>query len=185
MGNRHPPSFSPVLNSSPSSLTQCSPDQSGLPPLSSPWACRVKWFDLHGNSLDFAPGPLPELPRPCSQQWHVPLVHHPTLLRHPRLHPRRQPLCPLWTMVTCTRKNSMWRCLITRSSSSRSAFRTRASGIQFQFSRTRSLRSDGTLMIFSLDWSTWTDELRKLNLYSRLSSIPCILQTQASMPPLL
>jgi hypothetical protein len=58
---RHPPTFAPMLISSPSSSTQSSPDQCGLPPLSSPWACRVEWFDLQGNSLRNAPGPLPDL----------------------------------------------------------------------------------------------------------------------------
>jgi hypothetical protein len=31
-----------------------------LPPLSSPYACRVEWFDNHGNSLGFAPKLSPE-----------------------------------------------------------------------------------------------------------------------------
>jgi hypothetical protein len=39
MASRHPPSFAPSHNSSPSSSTQSSPDQADLPPLSSPWAC--------------------------------------------------------------------------------------------------------------------------------------------------
>jgi hypothetical protein len=84
MGNRHPPSFAPVLSSSPSSSTQSSLDQSGLPPLSSPWACHVEWFDLHGNSLAFLLDRSLNWPRPRSQWWHVPLVCHPTLLHHPR-----------------------------------------------------------------------------------------------------
>jgi hypothetical protein len=33
-----------------------------LPPLSSPWACRVEWFDSMGNSLGFAPKLSPEPP---------------------------------------------------------------------------------------------------------------------------
>jgi hypothetical protein len=58
MGNRHPPSFSLVLSSSPPSSNKSSPDQSSLPPLSSPWACCFEWFDFHGNSLKFSLGPL-------------------------------------------------------------------------------------------------------------------------------
>jgi hypothetical protein len=49
------------LPSSPSSSGQSSQSQSDLPPLSSPWACRVEWFDLLGNSLGFTPEPLPDL----------------------------------------------------------------------------------------------------------------------------
>jgi hypothetical protein len=43
-----------------------SPDRAtspGLPPLSSPYACRVEWFDSQGNSLGFAPKLSPSPPR--------------------------------------------------------------------------------------------------------------------------
>jgi hypothetical protein len=64
MAIRPQPAPTPSHNSppsSPSSSGQSSQSQSGLPPLSSPWACRVEWFDLLGNSLGFSPSPLPDL----------------------------------------------------------------------------------------------------------------------------
>lgn len=59
----HPPP-APSHNSSsssPSSLSQSSHSLNNLPPLSSPFACRLEWFDLSGNSLGFNPGPLDDL----------------------------------------------------------------------------------------------------------------------------
>jgi hypothetical protein len=61
MANRHPPSFAPVLRSSPQSSTQSSQNQTSLPPLSLPWDFCIKCFDLHGNSLDITPRPLPKM----------------------------------------------------------------------------------------------------------------------------
>jgi hypothetical protein len=89
-------------------------------------------------------------PRPRSQWWHVPPIHHPVLLRHPPS-PSFVPLCLRWKIVMCTRKNSNWRCLITRHDSNMTVFRPQASGIQFQFSRTWSSQSGGMLMTFGLE----------------------------------
>jgi hypothetical protein len=61
IASRHPPIPAPSPSSSPPSSAQSSPGQSGLPPLSSPWACRVEWFDLHDNSLGYAPGPIQDM----------------------------------------------------------------------------------------------------------------------------
>jgi hypothetical protein len=41
-------------------------------------------------------------PRPRSQNWHAPPIHHPYLHRHPCF----QPLCLHWKIVTHTQKNS-------------------------------------------------------------------------------
>jgi len=86
-------------------------------------------------------------PQPCSQCWHIPPIHHPSLLRHPHL----QPLCLPWKIVTSTQNNSNWRCPITKWGSNKNVFRPWASGIQFQFSKTWSSRSGGMLMTFSLE----------------------------------
>jgi hypothetical protein len=48
-----------------------------LPPLYSPYACRVEWFDSHGNSLGFAPKlnlkpPSPHQPPPRPPPSFVP-----------------------------------------------------------------------------------------------------------------
>jgi hypothetical protein len=41
-------------------------------PLSSPWACRVEWFDSMGNSLGFAPKLSPEPPPIHQPPSHLP-----------------------------------------------------------------------------------------------------------------
>jgi hypothetical protein len=73
--------------------------------------------------------------------------------------------------------------LLSPSSSRKFGYGPRASKIQFQFSRTCSSWSRRKLMISDLEWNTWINEQRKLNLFSRLYFVPCILQTRASMPP--
>jgi hypothetical protein len=85
MAIRPPHVLAPSPNSSPSSSAQSSPGQSDLPPLSSPWACRVEWFDLHGNSLGFSPGPIQDLasssqPATTHRRTHLSTLspcHHP------------------------------------------------------------------------------------------------------------
>jgi hypothetical protein len=59
----------------------------GLPPWHSPWSCPVEWFDLQGNSLGFAPGPIPIDPSSStpSARPPVPPPHLSPLLRLPTL----------------------------------------------------------------------------------------------------
>jgi hypothetical protein len=59
--NRHLPIPTLSPNSLPPSYVHSSPNQSGLPPLSSQWACYMEWFDLQGNSLGYASGPIPDM----------------------------------------------------------------------------------------------------------------------------
>jgi hypothetical protein len=47
--------------SSPTSSTQSGHSLNGLSPLSFPYACRIEWLDLLGNSLGFNPGPISNL----------------------------------------------------------------------------------------------------------------------------
>jgi hypothetical protein len=61
---RPTPTPVPSHNSSPSSPASSkyfTHSLNGLPPLSSPYACRIKWFEILGNSLGFNPGPIPNL----------------------------------------------------------------------------------------------------------------------------
>jgi hypothetical protein len=79
MANRVPPV---VLHQPPSSSTSSSSlsssSLSSLPPLSSPWACRVEWFDHQGHSLGFTPGTIQDLAS-SSQTSMVPLTPPPEL----------------------------------------------------------------------------------------------------------
>jgi hypothetical protein len=63
-GNSPTPTPAPSHNSppsSPASSKYSTHSLSGLPPLSSPYACRIKWFEILGNSLGFNLGPIPNL----------------------------------------------------------------------------------------------------------------------------
>jgi hypothetical protein len=71
-------SSSSLSPSSSSSLAQSSHSPNSLPPLSSPFSCRLEWFDLSGTSLGFNPGPLGDL---ASASQSVP-VAPPNSLAH-------------------------------------------------------------------------------------------------------
>jgi hypothetical protein len=179
MASRHPPSFAPALSSSPSSSTQSSPDQTDLPPLSLPWVCHVEWFDLHGNSLGFSPGPLPELAstsqsavaRPSCPPPYAPSPP-PSPASVPSMEDGNVHSKELYVEVSHNQERLQQDCVSSP-------------GLR-----------DSISILQDLVFAVWrdVDDLRfrlehldrrasRLNLCSRLSSIPCILQTRASTPP--
>jgi hypothetical protein len=56
--------------SSPTSSAQSGHSLNSLSPLSSPYACRIEWFDLLGNSLGFNPGPISDLASTSASSSH-------------------------------------------------------------------------------------------------------------------
>jgi hypothetical protein len=64
---------------------------SSLPPLSSPFACRLEWFDLSDNSLGFNPGPLSDL---ASTSQPIPVAPPNSSRTHQPIRPQPNHIVP-------------------------------------------------------------------------------------------
>jgi hypothetical protein len=173
MANRLPPSLPHPPSSSPSSSSQSSPGLSNLPPLSSPWACRVEWFDLHGNSLGFAPGPIQDLAS-SSQLAMVPLAPPPEhfIPFPPPSPPVVEPsiLAPLAEPPASLEEppGQPHSC-----SDCASCSRILTHG---RYYTTWFLSSERMWTTYAFGWRTWTGEGKELNLFSQPWLAPCTLQ---------